>query len=116
MNVFVCYFVEVFSKLCEQHLPELHTHLVSIQILTMLSVAWFLTLFITVLNYHDAASIIDCFFVDGSKVYYTLYTVDHIHVSQDILLFHKYDKEFTNQCHTLVLWNHNYSGGKNLHK
>lgn len=60
--------IEVFSRLCQQHLPELHEHLISLQILTMLSVSWFLTLFITVMNHNDATSIIDCFFVDGSKV------------------------------------------------
>ena len=34
----------------------------------MLSVNWFLTLYITVLNHIDVISIIDCFFIDGSKV------------------------------------------------
>ena len=60
--------VEVFSRLCRQHLPQLHEHLIQIQILTMLSVNWFLTLYITVLNHNDVIGIIDCFFINGSKV------------------------------------------------
>ncbi|XP_019848868.1 PREDICTED: TBC1 domain family member 9B-like [Amphimedon queenslandica] len=59
---------EVFSRLCRQHLPQLHEHLIQIQILTMLSVNWFLTLYITVLNHNDVIGIIDCFFISGSKV------------------------------------------------
>lgn len=59
---------EVFSDLCKKHLPEVHSHLESLQVLKMLSVAWFLTLFIAVMDHSAAVSIIDCFFVDGSKV------------------------------------------------
>lgn len=62
--------LEVFSRLCHEHLPEVHAHLESLQILTMLSVSWFLTLFITVMDHNAATGIIDCFFVDGSKVRY----------------------------------------------
>ena len=62
--------LEVFSRLCHDHLPEVHAHLESLQILTMLSVSWFLTLFITVMDHNAATGIIDCFFVDGSKVKY----------------------------------------------
>ena len=60
--------LEVFSRLCREHLPEVHAHLESLQILTMLSVSWFLTLFITVMDHNADTGIIDCFFVDGSKV------------------------------------------------
>jgi hypothetical protein len=59
---------EVFSKLCQQHLPEVYSHLTSLQILTMLSVSWFLTLYVTVMDHHSAICVIDSFFVNGPKV------------------------------------------------
>ena len=69
MNVImISFLLEVFSRLCERHLPEIHAHLTSLQILTMLSVSWFLTLYVTVMDHHAATNIIDCFFVGGSKV------------------------------------------------
>ena len=59
---------EVFSSLCSQHLPDVHSHLEQLQVLTMVSVSWFLTLFLTVFDHRTATIILDCFFVDGSKV------------------------------------------------
>ena len=60
--------LEVFSALCSKYLPDIHRHLESLQVLKMISVSWFLTLFIAVLDHTTAVNIIDCFFVDGSKV------------------------------------------------
>ena len=60
--------LEVFSALSSKHLPELHQHLESLQVLNMISVSWFLTLFIGVLNHTTAVHVIDCFFIDGVKV------------------------------------------------
>lgn len=59
---------EVFSRLCSQHLPDLHAHLKQLQVLTMVSVSWFLTLFLTVFDHRTVTTILDCFFVDGSRV------------------------------------------------
>ena len=72
-----CFTVEVFSALSSKHLPELHKHMESLQVLKMISVSWFLTLFIGVLNHTAAIFVIDCFFVDGVKVSKTQYELTH---------------------------------------
>ncbi len=68
MFIYFYSFTEVFSALCSKHLPELHKHLEYLQVLKMITVSWFLTLFIGVLSHTTAIYVIDCFFVDGVKV------------------------------------------------
>ena len=64
------YIVVVFERLTEKHLPELYDKLKNkLQILAMISLSWFLTLFLTVMDSAVAVNIMDCFFIDGSKVH-----------------------------------------------
>ena len=59
----------VFEWLTEKHLPELYTLLKhKLQIMAMISLSWFLTLFLSVMDNRVAVNIIDCFFIDGAKV------------------------------------------------
>ncbi len=59
----------VFEKLTEKHLPDLYTLLKhKLKILEMISLGWFLTLFLSVIDSTAAVNIIDCFFVNGVKV------------------------------------------------
>ncbi|XP_065900835.1 TBC1 domain family member 9-like isoform X2 [Dysidea avara] len=62
----------VFSKLTKVHLPDLHDHLNKLQLLHMISLSWFLTLFISVMDYTAAIHIIDCFLIDGSKALFQI--------------------------------------------
>ena len=60
----------VFEQLAEKHLPELYQLLkYRLQILAMISLSWFLTLFFSVMDSSTAIIILDCFFVDGAKVH-----------------------------------------------
>ena len=60
----------VFEQLTEKHLPELYQMLKhKLQILAMISLSWFLTLFLSVMDSSTAVNILDCFFVDGAKVF-----------------------------------------------
>lgn len=59
----------VFERLTEKHLPELFDMLKhKLKILEMISLGWFLTLFLSVMDSSVAVNIIDCFFIDGAKV------------------------------------------------
>ena len=63
----------VFERLTEKHLPELYDLLKNkLKILEMISLGWFLTLFLSVLDSSVAVNIIDCFFISGVKVSLTL--------------------------------------------
>lgn len=68
----------VFEDLTRDHLPELYDHLMELGILNMISLSWFLTLFLSVMPFTSAVSIIDCFFYDGTKVLFqvSLATLD----------------------------------------
>ena len=68
IHVCICVIV-VFERLTEKHLPELYDILKNkLQILTMISLSWFLTIFLTVMDSAVAVNIMDCFFIDGTKV------------------------------------------------
>lgn len=58
----------VLEELTEAHLPELHAKLDELGMMKMISLSWFLTLFISVMPYESAVNVMDCFFYDGAKV------------------------------------------------
>ena len=59
----------MFEWLTEKHLPDLYILLKhKLQIMAMISLSWFLTLFLSVMDNQVAVNIIDCFFIDGAKV------------------------------------------------
>ena len=59
----------MFERLTEKHLPDLYDLLKhKLKILEMISLGWFLTLFLSVLDSEVAVNIIDCFFISGAKV------------------------------------------------
>lgn len=49
-------------------MPELHAKLDELGVMKMISLSWFLTLFISVMPYECAVNVMDCFFYDGAKV------------------------------------------------
>jgi len=58
----------VMDSLVLIHLPEIHSKISQLGMLHLISLSWFLTLFLSVLPYHTAVYIIDYFFFSGSKV------------------------------------------------
>lgn len=57
----------VFEELVSEHLPELYKKLQPLGILNMISLSWFLTIFLSVIPFESAIHIVDCFFFDGVK-------------------------------------------------
>ncbi|KAL3269707.1 hypothetical protein HHI36_008767 [Cryptolaemus montrouzieri] len=58
----------ILDELTKEYLPELHDKLNELGMINMISLSWFLTIFLCVMPYESAVSIMDCFFYDGSKV------------------------------------------------
>ena len=68
MNIFLKVDQGVLEELTKAHLPELHAKLDELGMMRMISLSWFLTLFISVMPYECAVNVMDCFFYDGAKV------------------------------------------------
>ncbi|XP_073840072.1 TBC1 domain family member 8/9 isoform X1 [Musca autumnalis] len=62
----------VLNELIKMYLPELHEHLDTLGTIKMITISWFLTIFISVISYESALHIIDCFFVDGAKIIFII--------------------------------------------
>ena len=60
--------LQVFEELIREHLPGLTRQLEDLGLLTMISLSWFLTLFLSAMPFNSAVNIVDCFFFDGAKV------------------------------------------------
>eukprot|EP00045_Choanoeca_perplexa_P014880 m.177881 g.177881 ORF g.177881 m.177881 type:complete len:1128 (+) comp16826_c0_seq2:75-3458(+) len=58
----------VFEVLIGRHLPTLYQHLAQLGVLKMLSLPWFITLFVSAIPFQSAVHIMDCFFYDGARV------------------------------------------------
>ena len=69
LSLYLPFIPVVFETLTEKHLTELFNVLkYKLEILAMISLSWFLTLFLSVMDSTVAVNIIDCFFIDGAKV------------------------------------------------
>lgn len=62
----------VLNEFIKTFMPEIHNHLESLGIIKMISLSWFLTIFISVIPYESTLHIIDCFFYDGAKVIFMI--------------------------------------------
>lgn len=62
----------VLEHLTKEHLPEIHAKLVPFGVLSMISLSWFLTIFLSVISFESAVNIMDCFFYDGAKVVFQI--------------------------------------------
>lgn len=58
----------VLQDLVKDHLGQLHDKLETLGILSMISISWFLTLFLSVMPFEAVVQIMDCFFYEGPKV------------------------------------------------
>ncbi|GFY60288.1 TBC1 domain family member 9 [Trichonephila inaurata madagascariensis] len=62
----------VLEHLTSEHLPDVHAKLVPFGVLSMISLSWFLTIFLSVIPFSSAVNIVDCFFYDGAKVVFQI--------------------------------------------
>eukprot|EP00051_Salpingoeca_urceolata_P033144 m.19172 g.19172 ORF g.19172 m.19172 type:complete len:1147 (-) comp5888_c0_seq2:74-3514(-) len=58
----------VFEELVAEYFPHLHRKLKSIGILSMLTLPWFITCFVSAMPFQSAVYVLDCFFYDGPRV------------------------------------------------
>ncbi|XP_059170667.1 TBC1 domain family member 9B-like isoform X2 [Physella acuta] len=58
----------VFEDLISGYLPTIHVKLDTLGLLSMISLSWFLTIFLSVMPFNCAVNILDCFFYDGARV------------------------------------------------
>ena len=75
----------VMDHLVLTHLPELHAKISDLGMLHLISLSWFLTLFLSVMPYHTAVYVIDCFFYEGAKVIFQLALTILSHNSEFLL-------------------------------
>ncbi|XP_014285199.1 TBC1 domain family member 9B isoform X1 [Halyomorpha halys] len=76
---------EVLDDLVSEHLPHLHSALQHLGMIKMISLSWFLTIFLSVMPYSSAVYIVDCFFYDGAKVIFQV-ALTVLKVNQEKLL------------------------------
>ncbi|XP_071954671.1 TBC1 domain family member 9-like isoform X2 [Antedon mediterranea] len=62
----------VFEALTKEYLPQLYDQMKDLGILSMISLSWFLTIFLSVMPFDSAVNIIDCFFFDGAKIIFQI--------------------------------------------
>ncbi|XP_075446511.1 TBC1 domain family member 8 isoform X2 [Ascaphus truei] len=62
----------VFEELIKERLPELAEHITDLSTLASISLSWFLTLFISIMQLESAVNVVDCFFYDGIKAIFQL--------------------------------------------
>ncbi|XP_078682548.1 TBC1 domain family member 9-like isoform X1 [Branchiostoma floridae x Branchiostoma belcheri] len=62
----------VFEDLTQEYLPQLYDRLDELGVISMISLSWFLTLFLSVMPFNSAVSIMDVFFFDGARVIFQL--------------------------------------------
>eukprot|EP00042_Codosiga_hollandica_P052495 m.667589 g.667589 ORF g.667589 m.667589 type:complete len:1033 (+) comp58508_c0_seq15:3918-7016(+) len=58
----------VFESVLAEEMPTLHEHMASLQILQLVTLPWFITVFVSAMPFQSAARVLDCFFYDGPRV------------------------------------------------
>ncbi|XP_032598993.1 TBC1 domain family member 9 isoform X2 [Drosophila grimshawi] len=62
----------VLNELVDSHLHDLHDHLENLGVIKMISISWFLTIFMSVISYESSLQILDCFFYEGAKIIFMI--------------------------------------------
>ncbi|XP_064601750.1 TBC1 domain family member 9B-like isoform X2 [Liolophura sinensis] len=62
----------VFEDLIQDNLPSLFQKLETLGLLSMISLSWFLTIFLSVMPFNCAVNILDVFFYDGAKAIFQI--------------------------------------------
>eukprot|EP00039_Didymoeca_costata_P001486 m.52855 g.52855 ORF g.52855 m.52855 type:complete len:1091 (-) comp10824_c0_seq1:50-3322(-) len=58
----------VFEELIRLHLPDVYGKTKKLGVLSMISLPWFITCFLSTMPFQSAVHILDCFFYDGPRV------------------------------------------------
>jgi len=82
----------VLDELVHEFMPELHQKLAPLGVLSMISLSWFLTIFLSVMPFEVALRIVDCFFYDGARVVF-LVALAILEANQERLLKVRDDSE-----------------------
>ncbi|KAG0424894.1 hypothetical protein HPB47_027901, partial [Ixodes persulcatus] len=82
----------VLEDLAKDHVPDLYNKLDCLGVLSMISLSWFLTIFLSVIPFECAVNIVDCFFYDGAKVVFQV-ALAVLEANQERLLRCKDDGE-----------------------
>lgn len=82
----------VLDELVREHMPDLHQKLAPLGVLSMISLSWFLTIFLSVMPFEVALHIVDCFFFDGARVVFQV-ALAILNVNQESLLKVRDDSE-----------------------
>jgi len=82
----------VFEELVEMFVPSLGQKLDRLGLLSLISLSWFLTIFLSVIPFQCAVNIMDCFFYDGAKVIFQI-ALEILDRLQETLLVCKDDAE-----------------------
>lgn len=75
----------VFEDLVKEYLPNMHKKLSSLGLISLISLSWFLTLFLSVMPLESAVSIMDCFFYHGANVIFQVSLAILASVSEPLL-------------------------------
>ena len=75
----------VFEILLKKNLPDLHRHLSKLGVLKMVTMSWFLTLFLSIIPFTSAIHIVDCFFYEGTKFLFQV-ALQILYHNQNMLL------------------------------
>ncbi|XP_074093659.1 TBC1 domain family member 8/9 isoform X2 [Cotesia typhae] len=62
----------LLEELAAEQLPTLHAKLQELGLIRVISLSWFLTIFLSVMPTSSAVNIMDCFFYDGAKVIFQI--------------------------------------------
>ncbi|KAB7494763.1 TBC1 domain family member 9 [Armadillidium nasatum] len=62
----------VLEELIFCRMPDLHEKLDNLGIISLISLSWFLSLFLSVMAYEAAVNVMDCFFYDGARVVFMI--------------------------------------------
>lgn len=73
----------LLEELAEEHLKPLYVKLQELGLIKVISLSWFLTIFLSVMPTSSAVNIMDCFFYDGAKVIF------------QVIIFNNYINNFT---------------------
>ncbi|BES97863.1 GRAM [Nesidiocoris tenuis] len=76
---------EILDELIAEHLPHLHNSLKQLGMIKMISLSWFLTIFLSVMPYSSAVNIVDCCFYDGAKIIFQV-ALTVLEANKDVLL------------------------------
>ncbi|XP_068205458.1 TBC1 domain family member 9 [Palaemon carinicauda] len=74
----------VLEDLILDHLPDLHAKLSTLGIISLISLSWFLTLFLSVMPFEAAVHVVDCFFYDGARVIFMV-ALAILNANKDVL-------------------------------